>query len=529
MRRLILWFLFLLFVGNAQAQIRPLSERQRAQQQKYIRHDTLPVRVTPLPTTINTHFSEYAGRLLPDSSFYFTSMRSNVGEDYDHLFETHWDCSIYRSQLHANGTYTAAEMLPAIINTPNAFHANYCFNDDKSQLIYSRCRRMPTGELHCKLWQVKTTHKGRTKPKALPEIINEKGSTTTQPCLVSLPNYQVLYFVSDRKHGIGGLDIWYSICKNGHFEFPINAGSVINTEGNEITPFYDTNRKILYFSSDEHVGIGDYDIFFSEGALSQWGEVTNMGVPFNSEMDDYYLSFNSDGQSGYFSSNRPSPLQSSEDTCCSDLFSFTFLPQDTVPQNPPQDTLTLQEKIASLLPINLYFQNDYPDPKSVSDTTIYDYQFLYEQYLSNLNQYVSGSGSGLRSDSMASVSQAMSDFFRDSVAPGYDKLRQLTAFLTEAVKRGETVRLRVNGYASPLHNNIYNKHLSARRIVSLLNFLRQTNDGFLAPYIDARKTGLSIYRDAQGSVKHDFVSTEIRETVYGLRAAQDRKIVITAN
>lgn len=512
-----------------QAQVRQITEKQRLQQQIYIRHDTLPVKVNLLPDVINTEFSEYAGRLFPDSSFYFTSMRALAGEDYDHLFEPHWGCSIYRSRLCADGTYTAAEMLPAAINRPNVFNTNYCFADDGSVFIFSRCRRLPTDELKCTLWMTEKTSGNWSKPRALPETINEQGVTTMQPCLISYPDCQVLYFVSDRKHGFGGLDIWYSIYRDGHFEFPINAGSVINTGGNEITPFYDRNRKILYFSSDEHVGIGDYDIFYSEGALSQWGEVSNMGVPFNSEMDDYYLTFNADGQSGYFSSNRPDSWQSSEDSCCSDLFAFIFLPQqDTfMAENPSPDTPTIQEKIASLLPITLYFQNDYPDPKTVSDTTAFDYPSLYRQYLANLNEYVARSGSGLQGDSLTLIADAMSEFFRDSVIPGYKKILQLADYLVEAMHVGANVKLRVSGHASPLHNSNYNMHLSARRIVSLLNFLRRTNDGFLIPYIDGHKPGLLIYRDACGAVAHDFATVLERETVYGLHAGRDRKIIVT--
>ena len=89
------------------------------------------------------------------------------------------------------------------------------------------------------------------------------------------------------------MDIWYSIARDGKFEHPINAGPIINTEGNEITPFYDKKRAILYFSSDEHIGIGGYDIFYAEGAMSQWSSPSNMGVPINSEDNDIYLTINS--------------------------------------------------------------------------------------------------------------------------------------------------------------------------------------------------------------------------------------------
>ena len=205
-------------------------------------------------------------------------------------------------------------------------------------------------------------------------------------------DHDVLYFVSDRKQSVGGLDIWYSIHKDGHYQTPVNVGGSINTEGNEVTPFYDRQNGVLYFSSDEHLGIGDYDIFYCQGALNRWGEVSNMGVPFNSGYNDFYFNLNTDGKSGYLSSNRPHDGMDDSDTCCNDLFHFHWvIPEDTVVP-PPAEEPDIQTKIASVLPIILYFQNDQPDPRSISDTTVTDYPELYTQYMSDNALYVRETG-----------------------------------------------------------------------------------------------------------------------------------------
>lgn len=518
-------FIALCLLGlTIQAQIVPLTDKQRAQQQEFIRHDTLPVSVQWLSDNINTPFSEYDGRLFQDSSFYFTSMRRDVDEDYAHYFETNWYCGIYMSKLLSNGQYAKPKMLPDNINAPNFFNSNFCFNEERTQLIYSRCRRLPTGELQCDLWETCQGRKGWERPKKLPATINKSGFSTMQPCLVSYPDKQVLYFVSDRSNGVGELDIWYSIVKDGHFDPPINAGSAINTEGNEITPFYDKDKGILYFSSDEHLGIGDYDIFYAEGALSQWGEVSNMGVPFNSNWNDYYFTLNTNGVSGYFSSNRPNGQQSMNDTCCNDLYRFDWIRKDTFVT--PADSLTVRQKIASVLPITLYFQNDFPDPKSLSDTTLTDYKTLLDAYMAEDRDYIAESAQGLTGDSVSEVRKQMHDFFRDSVSVGYAKLVLLTQYLTEAMAAGDTVAISISGYASPLHNSDYNKHLSARRIVSLINYLQQVQNGHLSPYLKGKKPGLTIYANPEGAVNHTFNTDKYRETVFGLRAAQDRKIII---
>ena len=99
----------------------------------------------------------------------------------------------------------------------------------------------------------------------------------------------------------------------------------------------------------------------------------------------------------------------------------------------------------------------------------------------------------------------------------------------QAVESGDTIELVVSGFASPLHNSQYNKHLSSRRIVSLLNFLREADDGRLSPYLSGEKPGLRLHVYPEGAVNHAFETDEVRETVFGLRAAKDRKIVISGS
>jgi len=522
------YIIILLLCGiTAYAQVGKMTEQEREEQRGFIRQDTLPVVMEALPDEVNTHFSEYCGQLLSDSTFLFTSMRANAEEDLDHYFETSWYCNIYESKLLPNGEYIPSESLPASINARNAFNSNFCFNEKRNLLIYSRCTRNHYGELRCTLWHSYKDGQSWSKPKKLPSFINAEGSTTLHPHLVEGDDHDVLYFVSDRKQGIGGLDIWYSIIKNGRFNSPVNVGMPINSEGNEVTPFYDKQKGVLYFSSDEHLGIGDYDIFYCQGALNRWGEVSNMGVPFNSEYNDFYFNLNADGESGFISSNRPHDGMDDNDTCCNDLFHFHWIiPEDTVVETPVEEP-DLQTKIANILPISLYFQNDQPDPRTLSDTTTTDYPTLYTQYMSDNRLYLQETGRGLSETERRIAEEKMSQFLNDSVATGYERLLQLTNYLHEALSSGDTVEITISGYASPLHNSDYNRHLSSRRIYSLLNYLRKAENGFFVPYLDQKLPGLIVHLDPQGAVQRSFETQETRETVYGVQAAKDRKIIIS--
>ncbi len=116
-------------------------------------------------------------------------------------------------------------------------------------------------------------------------------------------NDQILFFASDRPGGYGGSDIYYCIWENGQWGLPINLGSEINTEGEELFPFYSFDGN-LYFASDGHGGFGGLDTYRSYPIGSSFGNVENLGSPINSSKDDFAFSLNPDGRTGFISSNR---------------------------------------------------------------------------------------------------------------------------------------------------------------------------------------------------------------------------------
>ncbi|WJJ95343.1 OmpA family protein [Algibacter luteus] len=115
-----------------------------------------------------------------------------------------------------------------------------------------------------------------------------------------------LYFSSDRPGSIGGSDIWcVDIAPDGSLSNLQNLGNVINTESAEGFP-YINNEGVLFFSSDGHTGLGLLDIFASIKGEDEETivDVINLGVPVNSNKDDFAFTMNADGITGYFASNR---------------------------------------------------------------------------------------------------------------------------------------------------------------------------------------------------------------------------------
>ncbi|MDQ1296827.1 MAG: Tetratricopeptide repeat protein, partial [Bacteroidota bacterium] len=118
---------------------------------------------------------------------------------------------------------------------------------------------------------------------------------------------QKLYFTSNRKGSLGGLDIYVSEKDTaGNWGPPSNLGPDINTPYNEETPFLSKDDKTLYFSSKGHFNMGGYDIFYSTILNNgKWSVPLNVGYPVNSTDDDIFFKPVNQGYIGYFAKYTP--------------------------------------------------------------------------------------------------------------------------------------------------------------------------------------------------------------------------------
>lgn len=152
-----------------------------------------------------------------------------------------------------------------------------------------------------------------TNIAALP--FNGDDFSTEHPALS--PDGKTLYFASDRTGGQGSFDLYsVTVFNNGTFGEPKNLGDKINTERKEQFPFVDKNDN-LYFSSNGHAGFGLLDVFISKNNNGTFEKPDNLGFPVNGGYDDFSIAINTDGKTGYFSSNRPDGKGSD------DIYAFT--------------------------------------------------------------------------------------------------------------------------------------------------------------------------------------------------------------
>jgi OmpA-OmpF porin, OOP family len=137
------------------------------------------------------------------------------------------------------------------------------------------------------IYVIKQNNGSWSAPELL-ERVNTNRSNSKQPFCTADGKY--LFFACDRPGGSGGFDIWYApIREDGSTDEPVNAGAVINTEGDEQAPFYHTGSKTLVFATNGRQGMGGFDLFTAKGSETTWSPPGNMGHPVNSSRDDIYF------------------------------------------------------------------------------------------------------------------------------------------------------------------------------------------------------------------------------------------------
>jgi hypothetical protein len=261
--------------------------------------------IEKLGEEVNTEFSEMSPVFLNDTLFYSSN---NYFSSNDEI-------------KPESKIYTLVEekssLLSSLSEKADAHIGHYVSNASGTSIYFTKCQYEYDAVI-CNIY-----HKDKAGIiTVLPQHINAPGAHTTQPNVGLDPKtgMEVLYFVSDRSNGVGGLDIYYAPINKGVYEGPYSL-TEINTSADDVSPFYSKITNRLYFSTNGRKTFGGFDIYVSNFNES-WSEPENVGSGLNSSYDDLYFSLNEDGQQGYFASNRVGSkyIDADLEACCYDIY-----------------------------------------------------------------------------------------------------------------------------------------------------------------------------------------------------------------
>jgi outer membrane protein OmpA-like peptidoglycan-associated protein len=89
---------------------------------------------------------------------------------------------------------------------------------------------------------------------------------------------------------------------SGKWSAPIHTGRVLNSPGDEYSPFLSADGRTLYFATNGRPGYGDVDIFMAKRLSEdwrQWSEPVNVGLGINTVGFDAYYTQPAAGDYGY--------------------------------------------------------------------------------------------------------------------------------------------------------------------------------------------------------------------------------------
>jgi outer membrane protein OmpA-like peptidoglycan-associated protein len=238
-----------------------------------------------LDSQINTRHLEYLPAMTADGRTLIFTRRISKQEDF------------YVATYDSDSLISVKELRDLNSQYDEGAH---CISADGNLLIFTACYR-PDSQGSCDLYYCIKTDTGWTESKSLGKQINSE-AWDAQPSLSS--DGSTLYFSSTRNGGYGKKDLWMSKLVNRRWSKPINLGEKINTAGNEASPFIHFDDSSLYFRSDEHLGMGGFDIFYVKRQNGDWGPIKNLGYPINTKNDEGALTVSLDGNYAYYSSDQ---------------------------------------------------------------------------------------------------------------------------------------------------------------------------------------------------------------------------------
>ncbi len=483
--------------------------------------DTSEVKLERLPETVNTKNAEF-GHGIYNKQLIFSSLRADSISTEEEVYDPHYKTSIYSSKIEDLEFQTSEQIKALFIEDLHT--GNGSFSLDGNRFYFSSC--VEDGyNYRCKIMVARYSNGKWIAIDSLGKIINHPGSNTTMPCIAEIKGKETLIFSSNREGGKGGMDLYYSKITNGNQFGKVRSIKTLNSPDNEISPWWDSIQKRLYFSSSWHSGFGGYDVFYSE-FTDRFNAPINEGLPTNSPANDIYYFKN--GDTSYVSSNRLGVMYSKNPTCCSDI--WALIPPEKIEPPTPEEMLADLNK---RLPVTLYFHNDIPNPRSWDTTTTVNYISSYHEYTAMIEKYQKEYAHGLYGEKADDARLDIESFFIEYVDKGVEDLQLFRDLLLKELDRGAKINVTVKGFASPLAKTDYNVNLTKRRIASLINYLREYDGGVFVKYIDntASNGGRVVFSQVPfGEYTANQLTSDnpndVKNSVYSRAAAIERKIEI---
>ncbi len=191
-------------------------------------------------------------------------------------------------------------------------HERYGYNDpflspneDRLYCISNRALDGIGKRKDIDIWYIEKNKKGWSVPINAGSNINSEGNEY----YISFTREGTMYFSSNGKAPKKGKkadhDIYYANFVNGAFQPPVILGSAINTDAYEADVFIAPDESYIIFCSTREGGFGRGDLYISfKQAEGNWSKAANMGKAINTSEYEYCPFVTKDGKYLFYTSNQ---------------------------------------------------------------------------------------------------------------------------------------------------------------------------------------------------------------------------------
>ncbi|HET9054173.1 MAG TPA: OmpA family protein, partial [Cyclobacteriaceae bacterium] len=255
-----------------------------------------------LDKNVNSEVNELNPILSPDGKTLYFS-RSNHPDNKGGTKDKE---DIWYSELGADGKWQLAKNMSQ-------------FNNDYPNFINTVSAITPDGKSVVMILGNKYLNDGK-KMQAGVSISSNTGAGWTKPVALNIKNdynfhEKSNYFLANNRKTLimsvqrydsrGDRDLYVSFMQDDSvWTEPLSLGAVLNTAGEESSPFLALDDKTLYFASNGFSGYGGTDVYVSkrlDDTWTNWSEPENLGPDINSSLNEYFFNIPSDSEFAYYS------------------------------------------------------------------------------------------------------------------------------------------------------------------------------------------------------------------------------------